>query len=254
MANIGELADRLATARRSRKYLTFEAAMACPSVVEAYRVQAMVAEKLGETVAGWKVGIWIDGSAMAAPIFTSDLRVEGEHFELSGDLSSVKVEAELGLRLGRDLPPRSGGSYSREDILDAVAEAFCGIELVATRFRNEGDADFPTKLADNFAHAGYVRGSGIASLAGIDVMQLRCKVLQDGVSVRDQQGAHPFGDPLAPVIAWASAQCDHLGGLRAGQFLTTGTLIDPFDLRETAGLRAELEGIGNASADVAWNG
>ncbi len=250
MANIGELADSLAAARRSRKHLTFDAAMACPSVAGAYHVQAIVAEKLGETVAGWKVGIWTDGSAMAAPIFASDQRADGGDFQLSGDLASVKVEAELGLRLGRDLPPRSGGSYSREEILDAVAEAFCGIELVATRFRNEADADFPTKLADNFAHAGYVRGSGIASLAGINVTQMRCKVFQDGACVRDQRGAHPFGDPLAPVIAWAAAQCDHLGGLRAGQFLTTGTLIDPFDLRKTACLQADLEGIGSAFANV----
>ncbi|MCC2098897.1 MAG: hypothetical protein KDJ29_18540 [Hyphomicrobiales bacterium] len=251
MADIRNLADQLASARRTRNHLTFEPVMACASVADAYRVQALVAERLGETVAGWKVGIWTDGSAMAAPIFASDLYGDDRPFTLSGDLGAVKVEAELALRLGRDLPPRAGSAYSREDILDAVAEAFCGIELVATRFRNEEDADFPTKLADNFAHAGYAPGSGIGSIAGLDVTRLQCKAIRDGVCERDQRGAHPFGDPLAPVVAWAAAQCDHLGGLRAGQFLTTGTLIDPFELRGPASLRAELEQIGMVSLSVA---
>lgn len=231
-------------------HLTFSPGLACTSAADAYAVQAAVAAELGASVAGWKVGIGPDGVAMAAPIFDSDLTPPGGLFELSGDMHSVKVEAELALRLGRDLPARNGAGYRREDILAAISEAFCGIELVATRFRNDSEVDFATRLADNFAHAAYAAGSGTGAFAGLDLSQLPCCVRRDGIVVSDRSGGHPLGDPLLPVVAWANEQCDRLGGMRAGQFITTGTLIDPFPAASSTRLDAELAGVGSVAVAI----
>lgn len=250
MANIDSLAQQLAGARNSRAYLTFSPAIACSSAAEAYAVQAAVAGLLGQGVAGWKVGIGPDNVAMAAPILAGDLVANGGGFRLSGDRRSVKVEAELALRLGRDLPARRGGQYSREEILQAVSEVFCGIELVHTRFVNDADVDFASRLADNFAHGAYAVGGGVVAFAGLDLTALRCRVLRDGAVVSDRAGGHPLGDPLLPVMAWAAEQCDRLGGLRAGQFVTTGTLIDPFAVETSCRIEASLSGVGSVSLAV----
>jgi 2-keto-4-pentenoate hydratase len=247
MTQFSELAGRLAQARRERRFLQFGSGTGFGSAAAAYQIQAQVAGLLGQGVAGWKVGIGPDDIAMAAPILDGDVIASGGTFDLSGDLKSVKVEAELALRLGRDLPPPSGALYKRQSILDAVAEIFCGIELVHTRFVNDAEVDFATRLADNFAHGAYVAGSSSQQFAGLDLSRLRCTVTRDGAIVSDRNGGHPLGDPLVPVIAWANAQCDQLGGLRAGQFITTGTLIDPFAVNAPTGLAAKVAGAGDAS-------
>lgn len=250
MANIGQLAGKLATARLTLAVLDYSPAIACPSVEAAYAVQAAVAETCRATLAGWKVGIGDDGRAMAAPIFTTDLVTAEHSFALTGDRRSVKVEAELGLRLARDLPPRPGVPYDRAEILAAIAEAFCGIELVNSRFNNDEAVDFATRLADNFSHGGYAIGAGTKDFARLDLTRLRCRVARDEASVSDKTAGHPFGDPIAPVVAWANEQCDRLGGLRAGQILTTGTLIDPFPVEQTADITASLESIGEAKIAI----
>ena len=249
MAAIETLAQQLAQARRTRAYLTFSPAMACASAAAAYAVQAAVAAINGESVAGWKVGIGADGAAMAAPIFASDL-IGGGRFALDGDRRSVKVEAELALRLARDLPAQPARAYDRADILAATGEVFCGIELVNTRFINDAEVDFATRLADNFAHGGYAVGGATESFAGLDLTQLPCRVKRDGVIMSDRAGGHPLGDPLLPVIAWANGQCDRLGGLRAGQFITTGTLIEPFAIGGSGHVLAELGDVGAAEVDI----
>lgn len=250
MTDINSLAQQLCHARRSRSFVTFTPAIACNSAADAYGVQAAVAAGLGQSVAGWKVGIGPDNIPMAAPILTGDLVADGGRFELSGDCLSVKVEAELALRLGRDLPARHGGTYRREEILAAVSDVFCGIELVHTRFSNEADADFHTKLADNFAHGAYAIGGSTTAFAGLDLTGLQCRVVRDGAVLSDRPGGHPLGDPLVPVMAWAAAQCDKLGGLRAGQFITTGTLIDPFAVDTASKIETRLTGVGSASIAI----
>lgn len=250
MFNSQALAAQLSQARRTRSYLDFDKAGACPSPALAYDVQAKVVELLADAVAGWKVGIGEDGIAMAAPILGSDLVKHNGIFELSGDLVSVKVEAELGLRLGHDLPGNPSVPYDRAAILAAVSDVFCGIELVATRFRNDADVDFATRLADNFAHGAYAAGSGMQAFAALDLTALPCRVERDGAVVSDRSGGHPLGDPLLPVVAWANSQCDMLGGLRAGQFITTGTLIEPFAISANTELNAGLTGVGSAHMRV----
>lgn len=252
---MAEIADRefvraLVQARRTRAHIPFVPGMGCQTTVEAYLIQAAVADDLGAAVAGWKVGVLPDGAALAAPIFNSDLVSSDATFNLSGDLASVIVEAELALRLGRDLPSRPGSPYSRAEILSATAEVFCGIELVATRFKGGDEIPFAARLADNFAHGAYAIGGGTDAFAELDLTQVQCTLWHDDAIVSDRPGGHPLGDPLIPVVAWASQQCDRLGGLRAGQFVTTGALNDPFPVSRGATIGAELKGIGSARMPI----
>ena len=244
--SMSPLAAQIAQARRSRTPFAFEPALAVPNMAAAYRAQADVATALGARVAGWKVGFAPDGGApWAAPILDCDMRESGgDHVLPPG--ASVKIEAELGVRFGRDLPMRAA-PYSRDDILDAIAEMFVGIELIVSRFANVAEADFVSKVADSFSNGAYAIGAATAAFRGLDLSQLRCRLVVDGTVCNDRLGGHSDGDPLVPLVAWANAQADQLGGLRAGQFLTLGTLNEPVPMDRAALINASLEGIGEAS-------
>jgi 2-keto-4-pentenoate hydratase len=80
---------------------------------------------------------------------------------------------------------------------------------------------------------------------------LRMRLWIDGALVGDHPGVHPDGDPLTGVAAWASAQADRLGGLKAGQVLTTGSLNRPAPVSGAARIEAELEGLGRVGLQIA---
>ncbi len=237
------LSAALARARQTNRFLKFDAELACKDIAEAYSVQAEVAGLLGTAPAGWKVGLLPEGGGWAAPVFACDMIAGGGAFHFAGDKDSVKVEAELGVRFARDLPARPDKPYSRDEILDAVGEIFAGIELVGTRFEKAVQLPFATRLADNFANTVYAAGPGLKDFRTLDLAQLRCILKQDGKVVSDRPGGHQQGDPMTPVIAWANSQRDAFGGIKAGQFITTGTLTQPYDLASNATLEAELEGV-----------
>jgi 2-keto-4-pentenoate hydratase len=244
------LAHMLVEAHRAQTPLVYRADLDPGDAGRAYAIQAQVAEGLGAKVAGWKCGAMDAGRLVfGAPILDLYTRESGGTWRLPKG-QSLKIEVEIAIRLGRDLPVRNT-RYTRAEILDATAEVFCGVELVGARFANAGDASFAAKLADNFNNAGYVVGGGAKNFAALDLSALRSKLWIDGKLAHDAVGGHGHGDPLVPVVAWASQHCDALGGLRAGQFVTTGTLNKPPTVDRPAHIEIEVEGLGRAAFDIA---
>lgn len=242
------LAARLVEARHARRTHAFQSGEEPAGSAEAYAMQAEVAEGLGTGVAGWKVGFaptpW--QTPMAGPIFACDMRESGGTYLLAAG-ENIKVEVELALRLGADLLARPEAPYNAEEILAATQEMLVGIELVGSRFTDPDNAPFTARLADNFNNAAYVAGDSIRDFAALDRAQLRCRLWIDGELVTDHSGGHADGDPLVPLLAWASHQVDALGGLRAGQVITTGSLNTPVALSRSAKIEAELAGLGRVT-------
>ncbi len=245
------LAAAIVSARRTGVLATYTPDLAASDIAAAYAVQAQVARALDLRASGWKVGFTPAGDAWAAPLFASDVFKDGATVRVPAG-RSVKVEAELGVRFARDLPPRPGQPYTRDEILDAIDQAFVGIELVASRFANAADVPFDTRIADLFNNASYAIGATLDDFRHLDLAALPCKLTIGGKVFNDRIGGHANGDPFVPLVAWASRQADALGGLKAGQFLTTGTLNDPVPLDQDALIEAELGGVGRASLSVAF--
>jgi 2-keto-4-pentenoate hydratase len=242
-----QLAEIILDARRRREPHLLDPALAPPDLAAAFAVQAEVAAGLGETPAGWKVGFTPQGAAWAAPIFPGDMRA-GEYRLAPGEM--VKVEGELGVRFARDLPARPGKPYTREEILASIDEVFAGVELVASRFVDPDAAPFLAKLGDNFSNLAYAIGAGIRDFRALDLSALPCRIAFDGIVRHEAVGGHANGDPLAPLVAWASEQAGHLGGLKAGQFLTTGTLNTPIPADRPTNIHVSLGGVGEASLSL----
>jgi 2-keto-4-pentenoate hydratase len=64
--------------------------------------------------------------------------------------------------------------------------------------------------------------------------------------VHDAIGGHPTTDPLKPLLDYANAQSDRLGGFRAGQIITTGSLCGLVSVEEPSEVTAMIDSIGEA--------
>jgi len=214
----------------------------------AMKVQAEVAGTLKARVAGWKVAIRPDGVAVAAPLF-DHLVSTARTFPVAPS-GLMGIEVEIGLRLARDLPPRPGALYTRADIVAASDQIFIGIEIVSTRLTDHGNAPFPLVLADNMANGAYIIGDVLTTWDRFDLGNLMTRLSFNGIEVHARRGGHGNGDPLTPVIAYANQPLDHLGGFRAGQIVTTGTLCGLVPVKADALVEAGIEDIGKASVKL----
>ncbi len=240
------LVDAIVAARRTGTPARYRAQLAPADRRIGYATQHAVAAALGASVAGWKVGMLADGTPMAAPMFTGDVRASATAWKLPVD-DALVVEVEVALRLARDLPARPRKPYARDEIALAVSEVLIGVELLRSRFAGDGFPAFPVHLADNLGNAGYVVGGATRDFASLDLAQLRCRYALGGVAVHDAVGGHPQNDPWVPVIACLNEGMMGLGGFRAGQVITTGSLIKPARVNASTKLTATLDGVGSVA-------
>jgi 2-keto-4-pentenoate hydratase len=213
------------------------------TVPEGMAVQARVARQLGASVAGWKVGAGPERIPDGAPLYAHLVHANGASFPVRKS-GLWGVEPEIGVRLRSDLPPRAGSAYTREEVAEAIGSVFAGIEIVASRLIDFKAAAYPAFLADNIGNAGYVVGREVEDWRGLDLSQLHATLTVDGETVLDAVGGHPYGDPLAPLLNYANAQCDGLGGLKAGQIITTGSLCGLVAVTERCEAVLTIEGLG----------
>jgi 2-keto-4-pentenoate hydratase len=240
-----ELVERLAAAHRDGARVPYVEALQPADLAAAYAVQARVAAALGAKVAGWKVGIRPDGTPMAAPIYAHLVQESGATWTLPA-AGPLVVEVELAFRLDDDLPSRSE-PWTRDEIVEAAGEVLVGIELIHWRFEGNEPPPFLAFLADNLGNAGYVIGEATRDIRRLDLARRRCRVSVDADLAHDAIGGHPQDDPWAPLQACLDQGLVGLAGFRAGQFITTGSLIVPLRPARRTVVRAELAGIGNVA-------
>lgn len=214
------------------------------SIEEAAEVQAAVARRLGARVSGWKIG-YTEGVPVAAPIMDRFLKASGAHFPMR-EPSFWGVEPEIAVRLGADLPRRIAEPYTREEVLAAIDTVLVGIEVVGSRIIDHKAAQFLFYLADNIGHAGYAVGTETRQWQDLDLANLRVTMTIGGGVVHDGVGGHPTVDPLKPLIDYANAQSDRLGGLRAGQIVTTGSLAGLVPVGGPGEVTATIDRLGDA--------
>ena len=236
--------DALVAAHRSS---ASSAAPAGPTdFASAMRVQHDVAQRLGATLAGWKLGFSPDGVPVAGPLLSTLVHAGPSRVRLPE--KGYIVEIELAFRLARDLPPRA---YTRDEVLSAVDEALIGVELVGGRFGEPPAVPYAAFLADNIGNAGYVTGASTRDFRGLDLTTLPVRFSVDGQGVEDKRGGHPQGDPVEPLRAYASKPIDAFGGLRKGQLVTTGSLSKPLRISSPARIAATIEGVGSVEVELA---
>jgi len=231
----------LAEGRRNRQQI--EALPAAPlSVAEAHAIQDRVTAMLGETVGAFKATAPPDAEPTRGVIYANTVRPSPARFE-PVEVPHLGVEGEVAFRFIRDLPARDV-AYTREEVGTAVA-AMAAIEVVSGRFRDPRTRPKLEQLADCVANGGLVYGAETNEWRHIDLPRLRVTFWVNDEPVLDQQGGHPINDPLGVAVALVNMM-RMIGGVTAGQIVTTGSWTGLPFLKPGDHCKVRFEGLGEA--------
>jgi 2-keto-4-pentenoate hydratase len=212
----------------------------------AYGIQREVAKSFA-AIGGWKVSPFLPdgppfcGALPAGGIMPSPATLSSAVYTMRG------VEAEVSVRMGRDLPPRSK-PYTREEVADAIAAFHPAIEVLQSRFLEPSAVTALTGLADSQAHGAFVHGPGVAAWRGIDLAGVSVVQKVDG-EVNATRTGHPGGDLLGEVVWLANEGSVWAGGLKAGQFVTCGSWTGANRVGPSAKVRVAFTSVGEAAVD-----
>jgi 2-keto-4-pentenoate hydratase len=218
------------------------------SETEAYLIQDLVAKSLGAVVA-WKVGsATVNSEPFRAPIhrdtfFADQTCIPAKMFHVIG------VEAELVYAFKRDLPPE-GAPYSLAAVLDAIEAIMPGIEIVDTRFRTFGGCDPLVHRADQANHGALILGPPEHSWRLLAPSTLAVRLEVDGKILCEAVGGNSAVDPIR-LLVWLVNEGSHsLGGVRAGQVVTTGSCTGTIFVNPGTSARATFPELGTVEIKI----
>jgi 2-keto-4-pentenoate hydratase len=202
--------------------------------VEAYAIQARLADLSGQEITGWKIAatsvagqkhIRVDGP-LAGRLLNERVLENGSTISLTGNLMRV-AEAEFAFRFGRNLGKRNQ-PYAMDEVLDAVEALHPAIEVPDSRFEDYTVVGAPQLIADNACACWFILGMRTqANWREFDLAQHKVVGYRNFEPVSSGSGANVLGDPRI-ALTWIANEVSQFGdGLRAGQIVTTGTCITP---------------------------
>jgi len=244
--------DAILAARRAKRVLEPLTA-APPDPAAGYAIQRRLAERLGAVPPlGFKIGattkqmqeyLGLSGPA-AGFVPRESLRPDGATLRFA-EFLNVGVECEVGVRLGRDLPP---GPCTREQAADAVAEVHPAIEVVEKRYPADlATLGTPTLIADQVFHAAALMGAPVPDWRALDLGAVRGELRVNGAAKASGHGRDLLGHPFE-ALAWlaGSGASEVFGGLKAGQMVWLGSVTPPIWLDGPCEVEAAFDLLGTA--------
>ena len=137
-------------------------------------------------------------------------------------LSMRGVEAEIALRVGRDVDAAMAASLdgaSAAALIDAMAVS---IEVVDSRWAQQLQAPDALKAADLLCHGALVSGAWQPYRA-VDWAAQHCTVQLGQRPAATWQGSYSLQDPAWLLASWLRYATTHFGVVRAGAVVTTGS-------------------------------
>lgn len=157
------------------------------------------------------------------------------------------IEAEIALRLGRDVDAALAAALDAE-AAGALVDAMCvAIEVVDSRWAAAAAAAPLAKLADLQSHGALVLGAWLPHTPR-DWAAQHCRVTIGRAPVAEHRGTHSFGNPVHVLPHWLRHATRGGRRLPAGTVITTGTWCGL--LLAAAGDRVHVEFPGIGSAEV----
>jgi 2-keto-4-pentenoate hydratase len=164
-----------------------------------------------------------------------------------GDYVRVGAECEIAVRLGTDLGP-AGAPFDRARIEPAVDAVLAAMEIVDDRYRDFRTLGVATLIADDFFNAGCVLGPAVTRWRDLDLAALRGVTRVNGAEVGRGVGRAVMGHPLE-ALAWLANLRARFGlGLRAGEFVLLGSVVETRWVGRGDEVAVEIEGLGAVRA------
>jgi 2-keto-4-pentenoate hydratase len=175
-------------------------------------------------ISGWKVGA---PSPDATPLFSampawggyaeSGQRISRNYHRYGG------VEAEIAFQLGQDLPVRPR-PYTRDEVVMAIAGAHPAIEILESAFADPDQVDRLSVIGDLQMNGGFAFGPPAPNWPSIDLAGESVTLFVDNEVRFQDTASNSAGSDLLRLVVWlANEGSSRTGGLRAGDWITTGS-------------------------------
>jgi 2-keto-4-pentenoate hydratase len=253
MFSAAEAARVLDEAHRGRaRYQNLPEAIAPKTFDEAYAAQealcALWEPRLGR-IAGRKIAVTTKvmqelmginhpcgGAVFASRIHRSPARIA------KADFVNVRVECELAVRLGLDLP-KGPAPYTRESVRAGVSEIMAAFELIEDRNADYKTSQAMSLIADNAWNGGIVVGASRPLTAALDLNGIAGRLARNG----KQEAAGKTDDPLGALAWLANLAAERGRPMTAGMVVITGSVVTTVDIAIGERLDFALDGVGETS-------
>ncbi|KEF54125.1 4-oxalocrotonate decarboxylase [Exophiala aquamarina CBS 119918] len=165
-------------------------------------------------------------------------------------LQQPKIEAEIAFILGKDLDsPRT----TVIDVIRGIDYVVPALEIVGSRI--EGwDIRLVDTIADNASSSGYVLGTPVRKLDGLDLRNCAMTISSgssEGRVLSSGAGMACLGNPLNAVV-WLSRVMNERGfPLKAGSVVLSGALGPMVAVEPGETYKAHIDGLGDVTAAFA---
>jgi len=253
-ATTDALIDALLTARRDRRPAPAAAfAQALRTADDAYLVQAAVANELDShgdaSPMHWKSGGASRTAAIThaalppAGVWPSPALLNSWPFRLGG------IEAEIALRLGRDVDAVQAAVLDVDSASDLVDAMTVSIELVDSRWDEGFLAPALLRLADLQSHSALVLGDWVP-YERRDWLAQRCRIILGDQPPVEYVGTHSCADPVWVLPEWLRHATQDGQVVAAGTVVTTGTWCGVLTASPGQRLTVGFDGVGEASIQL----
>jgi 2-keto-4-pentenoate hydratase len=188
---------------------------------EAAAVRAEVMRLRKSRHAGWKVALSPAGEVIASPILSDGILTSPAHVSNS-QAASLGIETELAFRMKRAFPV-AGETISAQSTLDAVDAVMLALELLDSRYEAGFGSPRLDLLADHLGNVGVILGSELRDWRQRDLGAVAMSLALAGPSSETVSGAHPSGDPIAPLVALAKHLARNGESIAPGDMVITGS-------------------------------
>ena len=246
-AKIG--ARLLYDARTTKQALSALPPEALPeSEAEAVLIQDEMARLRGP-VEAWKVGAATPNSIPnRAPIHADSLFVNPGRITASM-FRYIGAEAEIAYKFSKDLTPGTN-PLTADDVLNAVASVHPAIEIIDTRFLKLDSQPMLAHRADQGNHGALIIGDPILNWRSMHPRQQRVILEINNAIVSDKIDGNSAGDPESLLLWLANVGARSLGGIKAGQYVTTGSCSGTIFVNAPVQLTAKLAERGSLTLTI----
>jgi 2-keto-4-pentenoate hydratase len=208
----------------------------------------VVGHKIGCTTPVMQEYLHID-SPCAGGIFASTAQFQIGRFDYSRFVR-VGVECEIAVTVGVDLPANTA-PFDLRAVAAAVSACHAAIEVVDDRYVDYPALDTPTLIADDFFGAGCVLGAPVAGFDPFELARATASMTINGKQVGAGVGTDILGEPLEALVWLANNQAARGVGLRAGEFVLLGSLVQTHWLTPGAEVVVANDPLGEVRASFA---
>lgn len=216
---------------------------------DAYLVQQAVANELGWFEDGGPPRHWKSGGASRSAVMAHSALPPIGVWPSPADARPWPfrlrfIEAEVALRLGRDVDAAAAAELDQERAA-AFVDAMCvSIEIVDSRWLQSLQAPALLRLADLQSHGALVLGEWVP-FVDRDWSTQRCEV-RIGERTQEFRGSHTVGEPTFVLPDWLRHATADGVVLPAGTVVTTGTWCGALEAHAGDEVHVVFDGIGDA--------